>query len=206
MSESKGAQMAGSGFAFRLTQHSQNRQEKTGREQSRCAQPGTGTGRSLSSCFPSAVPRLAQEGTAPAHAPRALQPWFLLPARIAAVPLSGDAGSSQSSAAIAGPWCPAVWTQQRSGTIHSLHTFPSFWSQMFPKAFSFPPIGDHAELQRNAGGGRRGQKCFPRQRGERHFRFRKLLGGAGKPPDFSLLLTQISVEFPLSLLFCSDSN
>lgn len=78
--------------------------------------------------------------------------------------------------------------------------------QMFLKAFSFPPFGDRAKLQRNTGRGRRDQKRFPWQREGQHLGFRRLVGGVEKPPDFSLLLTQISVEIPLSLLCCSDSN
>lgn len=47
---------------------------------------------------------------------------------------------------------------------------------------------------------------FPIAEGRTVFGFRKLLERVGKPLDFSLLLTRISVEIPLSLTFCSDRN
>lgn len=158
--------MAGSGFAVRSTQHSQNREEK--REGSRAAVPSPAQAWGAASprvsrlgAGASAVPTLSHEGTAPAHAPCSPgQPWLLLPAGIAALPLSGNAGSSQSSLAIAGS--PAACTQRGPGTIYFLYAFPLakrdslglLGLRCFWRLSLFPLTGDHAELQRNAGRGR----------------------------------------------------
>lgn len=125
-------EVAGWGFAFHLAQPEPS--GKTGREQSRCAQPSSGMGRILCSCFPGSgrEPALSHRWDTraqPQHTHPGLCSHGLAPAasQDRCSPLSGDAGSSQSSVPIAGPWCtgsPAACTQQGSGTIYFLYTFP----------------------------------------------------------------------------------